>query len=144
MDFEQGPDGAVYYVDIGISWENNQNPGTVRRIKYTATNQAPQITNVSASITSSPTVPATIDFTLTATDPEGQPLSYSWAFDDGSSSSTEQNPSYTYTTKGSYTVRVTVSDGVNQTLSDPIQLIIGIPPTIDTFTVSTLSTEYHI
>ena len=141
VDFEQGPDGAVYYVDIGISWENNQNPGTVRRIKYTATNQAPQITNVSASITSSPTVPATIDFTLTATDPEGQPLSYSWAFDDGSSSSTEQNPSYTYTTKGSYTVRVTVSDGVNQTLSDPIQLIIGIPPTIDTFTVSTLSDQ---
>ena len=43
-------------------------------------------------------------------DPEGGPLTYSWEFGDGSSS-TEANPTYTYATEGVYTVTLTVHDG---------------------------------
>ncbi len=42
-------------------------------------------------------------------------VSWAWDFDnDGNIDSQDQNPSWTYTTEGAYTVSLTVSDGVNQ------------------------------
>ncbi|AKB30311.1 cell surface protein [Methanosarcina siciliae T4/M] len=53
------------------------------------------------------TVPLTVNFTDQST---GTPTSWAWDFDnDGSIDSTEQNPSFTYTTSGNYTVNLTVS-----------------------------------
>ena len=58
----------------------------------------------------------TIDFSDIS---EGTGLSYTWDFGDGSTS-TEQNPSYTYTEEGTYTVCLTVENacGTNTTCSD--------------------------
>jgi len=42
----------------------------------------------------------------------GTPTSWNWNFGDGTSS-TQQNPSHTYTTSGVYTVQLTVSNGTN-------------------------------
>jgi PKD repeat protein len=42
-------------------------------------------------------------------------ISWAWDFDnDGNIDSQDQNPSWTYTTEGAYTVSLTVSDGINQ------------------------------
>jgi PKD repeat protein len=49
-------------------------------------------------------------FQVTASDPEGNLLSYSWDFGDGNSS-TEVSPLHEYPSPGEYTVEVTVSDG---------------------------------
>lgn len=43
-------------------------------------------------------------------DPEGDRLKYKWSFGDGTTSS-EQNPEHTYTSAGTYTVSLKVSDG---------------------------------
>ena len=51
-----------------------------------------------------------IAFTATGTDPDGDTLTYAWDFGD-TTSSTTQNPSKTYTAAGTYTAKVTVSDG---------------------------------
>jgi cytochrome c len=51
-----------------------------------------------------------ISFTATASDPDGDTLTYLWDFGDGSTS-TQQNPTHTYTTAGAYSAKVTVSDG---------------------------------
>ena len=59
------------------------------------------------------------------TDPEGQPLSYSWVFGDGATS-TEANPLHTYAQIGNYTARLTVSDGVNSSLSNLVPIVVGI------------------
>jgi PKD repeat protein len=63
-----------------------------------------------------------------SSDPEGQALSYSWTFGDGQTS-TAANPTHTYTQQGSYSARLSVSDGTSITQSAPIAITVGSPPT---------------
>ena len=63
-----------------------------------------------ASFRASPTsgtVPLPVQFTDTST---GSPTSWSWDFGDGSPLSSAQDPSHTYTTPGTYTVRLTAAN----------------------------------
>jgi PKD repeat protein len=70
-------------------------------------NQAPQVPNFGATPTSG-VEPVTVTFSVTATDPEGGPLSYLWEFGDGTSS-TEEDPTHTYS-RGQFTAKLTVRD----------------------------------
>lgn len=58
-----------------------------------------------------------------SSDPEGVALTYSWTFGDGDISSA-QNPSHTYQVAGTYSAKLTVSDGVNSTSSDVILITV--------------------
>jgi glucose/arabinose dehydrogenase len=124
----EGPDGALYYVDLGYSDIGGTfGVSKIRRIRYVQSNQAP-IAIASANPTSGAT-PLTVSFSSTGSlDPEGQPITYFWTFGDGATS-TDPNPVYTYTQTGQYTVRLTVSDGVNSTLSTPLYIGVGNKPT---------------
>ena len=53
---------------------------------------------------------APVAFSATGVDADGDTLTYAWEFGDGGTS-TEQNPSHVYAAIGSYTAKVTVSDG---------------------------------
>jgi PKD repeat protein/plastocyanin len=85
-------------------------------------NQNPQIQTASAN----PTIgfaPLPVQFTGAATDPDqGDTVSYSWDFGDGSAASTEQNPSHTYAQAGDYTAKLTVSDGEGGTATRNVQV----------------------
>ena len=75
-------------------------------------NQAP-VVNASATSPTSGPAPLAVAFSAAgSSDPEGQPLTYSWNFGDGATSNSA-NPSHTYTATGNYQARLTVSDGVN-------------------------------
>ncbi|NQZ09327.1 MAG: PKD domain-containing protein, partial [Algicola sp.] len=50
-----------------------------------------------------------VSYTDTSTDSDGSVVNWAWDFGDGNTS-TEQNPSHTYTADGSYTVALTVTD----------------------------------
>lgn len=121
----QGPDGSLYYVDSGPFAQNNA--GSIKRVRNTQANQPPTAQAVADTTTGPPSL--TVNFSSTgSSDPEGQPLSYSWDFGDGTTS-TAANPTHIYTTKGRYTARLTVSDGTNATASSPIVITVGTPPT---------------
>lgn len=119
----EGPDGALYYVDLGIS----DGISKVRRIRYVQTNQPP-VAMAAANPDSGP-APLTVDFSSTgSSDPENQPLTYLWTFGD-TASSTAANPSHVYTQAGQYTVRLAVSDSINTTLAEPVYVTVGSKPT---------------
>ena len=126
VDFDEGPDGALYYVDIGPF--GGIAAGSVRRIRYTLGN-APPIVVATADPLVGP-APLTVAFSSAgSSDPEGASLTYAWDFGDGQAS-TAPNPSHVYAVNGAYTVRLTVSDGQQQTLSTPLTIRVGRPPVV--------------
>ena len=84
-------------------------------------NQGAQSTTTSKTVTvTAPNQPPTANFTFscsglscnftsTSSDPDGTIASYSWTFGDGGTS-IAQNPSHNYTSAGSYTVSLRVTD----------------------------------
>ena len=125
----EGPEGALYYLDLGYSdISGTFGVSKIRRIEFIQSD-LPPVAVASASPTQGPT-PLTVNFSSSgSSDPEGQPLSYSWNFGDGTTS-TQANPSHTYAVAGPYQVRLTVSDGVNSTLSTPIAISAGNRPVV--------------
>jgi glucose/arabinose dehydrogenase/PKD repeat protein/fibronectin type 3 domain-containing protein len=124
----EGPDGALYYVDLGYSdISGTFGVSKIRRIRHLQSNQAP-VALASANPSSGP-APLTVNFSSAGSmDPEGQPITYAWDFGDGTSS-TASDPVHTYTQPGQYVVRLTVSDGENSSLSTPLTISVGTPPT---------------
>src|SRR5262249_9751815 len=97
-DIVAGPDGALYYTDFTTS--------AVWKIFAVAGNHSPV---ASASVNppkGSP--PLTVAFSSAgSSDPDGDPITFSWDFGDGSAPSTAANPTHTYTTRGMYTATLT-------------------------------------
>ena len=123
----QGPDGALYYVDLGFS-DTTQETGVskIRRIRYLRGNQPP-VAAASADPTSGPT-PLAVNFSSAGSlDPDGQPLTYLWTFGD-TTTSTAPNPTHTYVQPGQYSARLSVSDGIDTTVSAPITVNAGNAP----------------
>ena len=117
VTLEQGPDGDLFYVEIGgLGWLD----GAVHRNRYTGTNHPP-VAAVTADVTTGP-APLTVHFDASgSTDPDpGAVLSFAWDFDgDGAfDDATGATPSFTFPA-GTWLVRVQVTDagGASSTAS---------------------------
>ena len=114
VSMQFGPYGqteALYYVTRGYGPTSLDG---LRRIAYVgAANRAP--TALATAAPSSGQAPLDVQFDGTgSSDPDGDPLSYAWDFDDdGSTDSTSPAPSYRYTNGGLYFASLTVNDGQN-------------------------------
>jgi len=88
----------------------------IERIDYITVFPSP-VANFSADITLG-CVPVRVNFTDLSTTPTGSIVSWDWDFGDGATSS-QRNPSHTYTNTGFYTVTLTVtsSTGCTRTVS---------------------------
>ncbi len=116
--------GDLIYADMGNFTSTH---GSIKRISYAPDNRAP-----SASASASPPygkpVPLQVHFDgSTSSDPDGDTLSYEWDFGDGSPTATTAEADHTYTTAGTYTATLTVSDG-GKTDSTSIRIDAGNTP----------------
>ena len=95
-----------------------------------ATNGPPDGTIASPASDQGIVVGAAVNFTGAATDPDGDPVSYSWAFPGGSpTSSTAQNPgNVTYGTAGTFTATLVVSDNQGNSDTTPPMRVITVQP----------------
>src|SRR5690606_25563768 len=113
---EEGPDGALYYVQIS---------GAVRRIVYDGF----QVT-ASATPTSGPP-PLAVSFDGVVIDPPPGGVTYAWTFGDGTGASGLSDPAveHTYTEYGVYTAFLEATIGGHTGRSEPITIAVGEPPT---------------
>src|SRR5206468_12074414 len=99
---------------VTLTVKDNQNASSSpvsHTVQVTALNQPP-----SAAFTFSCTGLA-CSFSDQSSDPDGSVTSWQWTFGDGTTGSTAQNPSHTYSAAGSYTVTLTVKDNQNASSS---------------------------
>jgi PKD repeat protein len=102
--------GAAVYYQVAVTDASNNTRLSAATSFQTLANGAP-VAVIGASPASGP-APLLVAFSSTgSSDPDNDPLTYSWNFGDGSALSTAANPSHTYATNGSYTAALTVSDG---------------------------------
>ena len=129
----EGPEGALYYVDLGYSdISATFGVSKIRRISFANSDLPP--TAVASADTTAGLPPLTVQFSSAGSvDPEGQPLTYQWAFGDGTTS-TQANPQHIYAAAGAYQARLSVSDGVNSTLSTPLSISVGNKPVVSIVT----------
>jgi glucose/arabinose dehydrogenase len=138
VDLQIGPDGKLYWVDIGT--------GTVHRIDYSTSNQPP--TAVATATPTSGPVPLAVAFDGSgSSDPNGDPITYSWDLNgDGVyGDSTVAKPSFTYTQAGSYTVHLRVTDSHSaSTVSSPIVIAAGQSAPTATITAPSPSLTFKV
>jgi glucose/arabinose dehydrogenase/PKD repeat protein len=112
-----GPDGELYYVTLA---------GQVHRVRYLGGNQQPTARASASPQSGQP--PLTVHFDGSASsDPDGDPLSYSWDLNgDGLfGDATTASPQWTYTSPAQISVRLLVSDGHGGSDTSQIPVTVG-------------------
>ena len=102
--------GGTYTVKLTVTDNGGATASASKSVTVTAPNQSP-VANFTFSCNG-----LACSFTSTSSDPDGWITAHSWTFGDGGTS-TAQNPSHTYGTGGTYTVRLTVTDNRGATNS---------------------------
>ena len=127
VNLVSGPGGDIFYPGL--------DDDRLHRITYTSGNLSPTA-EAQGNPTSGPS-PLTVNFNGSGlSDPEGQTLAYAWdldgdgAFDDSSA----VNPSFTYGSGGTITVRLRVTD--TQGLSDVAALVVSVNNSAPTPTIA--------
>jgi glucose/arabinose dehydrogenase/PKD repeat protein len=128
VNLVSGPGGDIFYP----GYDDDR----LHRLTYVSGNLPP--TAVAQADRTSGAAPLTVNFNGSASsDPEGLTLTYAWdldgdgAFDDSAAA----NPSFTYASSGTITVRLRVTD--NQGLADVAALVISVNNTPPTATIAT-------
>jgi hypothetical protein len=129
VDLEVGPDGSLYYLLYSKSTEEEGyiTDGAVGRIQFVSANRTP--TAVVSARPRSGITPLEVNFDARgSSDPDGDPLSYTWNFGDESPATKGVTASHTYTTNGLFDVQLVVDDQKGGTSSATLAIRVGNPP----------------
>ena len=110
MDFEFGPDGALYLIEWGTGFGGNNDDSGVYRIDYIAGDRAPiAVAGGHADVRAGAADRAVLQRRLRATRTASRPH-LRLGLRRRRHRRTEANPSHTYTAAGNYTAQLTVTD----------------------------------
>ena len=120
VDLKVAPDGSLYYLSVFDK--------AVYKIAYVGSGNQNPTAVASANPPAGP-APLTVDFSgAGSSDPDGDPLTCTWAFGDGASNATGIAVSHTYSVAGQYNAVLTVDDGQGGQDSDTVTIAVGTPP----------------
>jgi cytochrome c len=126
-DMAMGPDGSLYLLEWGEAFNFagggiNRDSG-LYRIDYAKGRRTP-VARATADPSSGP-APLTVEFSSEGTeDLDGDEITLEWNFGDGSSS-TESNPTHTYTSPGAYTAQLRVTDSTGKVGTATVTIQVG-------------------
>ncbi|MDQ0822881.1 cytochrome c [Arthrobacter sp. V4I6] len=126
MDMQFGPDGSLYVLDYGSGSYTGAAPDSaLYKINSVSGSRAP-VATVSATPDNGP-APLTVSLSSAGSmDPDGEPLSYAWDFDgNGTTDSTEANPTHVYQENGDQQARLTVTDLSGKTATATRTVTVG-------------------
>jgi PKD repeat protein len=134
-----GAEHAVYYILFG-NYPNEE----VRKIVYTGDgNRAPRA--VASATPTDGAIPIAVSFDGGQSfDPDGDPLTYDWDFGDGSPHGSGAQVSHTYSTAGTYTATLTVSDPGAGTDSTSIRIDVGNHAPVPSIATPTASQSFSV
>jgi PKD repeat protein/glucose/arabinose dehydrogenase/type 1 glutamine amidotransferase len=117
--------GPLYFVatkgGLNVNWVDFVGKGVTD-------NQRPALTVDATPVKG--TAPLKVDFSATATDPEGDtPIGYAWTFGDGGTADVA-NPSHTYSRAGTYTAKVTATDAKGAAATRSIEITVEAQNTV--------------
>jgi cytochrome c len=127
QDMEMGADGRLYVLEWGRNFNYagsgiNADSG-LYRIDYAKGTRTP-VARASSDKDSGP-APLTVQFSSEGSeDADGDELAFEWVFGDGSTS-TEANPTHTYTEPGTYNVRLTATDSTGKAGTSSLVVVAG-------------------
>ena len=125
MDFEFGPDGALYVADWGSDFGGNTTNSGIYRVDYVQANPSP-IARASADVTHGPGPSLAVQFSSEGTrHPIAKPYTIEWNFGDGTPTTTEPNPAHTYAQNGEYTASLTATDEDGKTAVANVHIVVG-------------------
>ncbi|GMQ30217.1 ThuA domain-containing protein [Algoriphagus confluentis] len=120
MDMEMGPDGKIYILEYGNGWFSKNPDAGLFRIDYNGGNRAPVVTSLSVDKTSGSN-PLTVVLTAQASDPEKDPISYTWDLGNGETkTTTEPTLTHTFSNIGEFEIKVTATDPSGLSGTSPI------------------------
>jgi PKD repeat protein len=126
MDMQFDEHGHFYLLTYGDGFFAINNDAGMYRWDYVKGQRAPRV-----SLSATPTdgqPPLTVEFSSEGTfDPDpGDSIRYEWDFDgNGTVDSTEPSPTHTYTTRGVFTARLTVTDSSGRSASQNTTITVG-------------------
>jgi len=132
IDMEFGPDGSLYLVEWGSNYggsgrgDPNFDSG-IYKINYVRPGERSPVAKATATPTSGQP-PLTVKFSSEGSaDPDaGQTITYAWDFDgDGTTDSTEPNPTHVYSARGDINARLTVTDPTGRTGVRNLPITVG-------------------
>ncbi|AQS40597.1 M6 family metalloprotease domain-containing protein [Shewanella psychrophila] len=142
------PQSGIILPELGLTMEvvaqsGDSSTATVR-FNYGGATTPPPASDLASSFITSQEVAGTVVFSATVTGGDGN-YSYLWGFGVTGATSAEEMPTYNYETSGSYTVSLTVTDGLGSSVvsSQTITVDLPVPPEASfTFSSSDLSVTF--
>ncbi len=124
IDIEVGPEGSFYMLEYGSVYGIDNVDARLVRIDYNGGNRAPV---AKADVQDTVGIaPFKVAFNQKSFDyDDDDKLSYQWNFGEQGGTSTEANPTFTYTKNGVYTATLKVTDAAGKSSSDTLKIVVG-------------------